>query len=26
FERRVPQAYQIGDQWFDDLIYHLPLR
>ncbi len=26
FERRVPQAYQIGDQWFDDLIYHMPLR
>jgi RimJ/RimL family protein N-acetyltransferase len=21
FERRVPQAYQIGEQWFDDLIY-----
>ncbi|POA36744.1 MULTISPECIES: GNAT family N-acetyltransferase [unclassified Pseudomonas] len=21
FERRVPQAYQIGDRWFDDLIY-----
>ncbi|MCF5706396.1 GNAT family N-acetyltransferase [Pseudomonas syringae] len=25
FERRVPQAYQIGDQWFDDLIYGLQL-
>lgn len=25
FERRVPQAYQIGDQWFDDLIYQLRL-
>ncbi|MEE4307371.1 GNAT family N-acetyltransferase [Pseudomonas alliivorans] len=25
FERRVPQAYQIGDQWFDDLIYRLQL-
>lgn len=21
FERRVPQAYQIGERWFDDLIY-----
>ncbi|PHN42769.1 GNAT family N-acetyltransferase [Pseudomonas amygdali] len=26
FERRVPHAYQIGDQWFDDLKYHLRLR
>jgi RimJ/RimL family protein N-acetyltransferase len=26
FERRVPQAYQIGEQWFDDLIYGLKLR
>lgn len=26
FEQRVPQAYQIGDQWFDDLIYTLPLE
>ncbi|UZE09367.1 GNAT family N-acetyltransferase [Pseudomonas sp. B21-053] len=25
FERRVPHAYQIGDQWFDDLIYQLRL-
>ena len=25
FERRVPQAYRIGDQWFDDLIYQLRL-
>ncbi|MFH7451008.1 N-acetyltransferase, partial [Pseudomonas syringae pv. tagetis] len=25
FERRVPHAYQIGDQSFDDLIYHLHL-
>jgi len=26
FQRREPQAYQIGDQWFDDLIFHLRLR
>ncbi|MCQ3028004.1 GNAT family N-acetyltransferase [Pseudomonas tremae] len=25
-ERRVPHAYQIGEQWFDDLIYDLQLR
>jgi RimJ/RimL family protein N-acetyltransferase len=25
FERREPQAYQIGEQWFDDLIYHYNL-
>ncbi|MDR9750411.1 GNAT family N-acetyltransferase [Pseudomonas sp. SZMC_28357] len=25
FQRREPNAYQIGEQWFDDLIYHLPL-
>jgi len=25
FDRRDPRAYQIGDQWFDDLIYHLRL-
>ncbi|RON51601.1 GNAT family N-acetyltransferase [Pseudomonas frederiksbergensis] len=25
FDRRVPQAYQIGDRWFDDLIYRLRL-
>lgn len=25
FDRRVPHSYQIGDQWFDDLIYQLRL-
>ncbi|WP_263262407.1 GNAT family protein [Pseudomonas sp. RIT-PI-S] len=25
FERRVPQAYRIGEQWFDDLVYQYAL-
>lgn len=25
FARREPRAYQIGEQWFDDLIYHYSL-
>ncbi|MBF7140968.1 MULTISPECIES: GNAT family N-acetyltransferase [Pseudomonas] len=25
FHHREPHAYQIGDQWFDDLIYHYHL-
>ncbi len=26
FDRREPRAYRIGDQWFDDLIYHYAIK